>query len=182
MGFEPDGDLDPRGLDSLGILDPGGLTPLGILNPWGLPPLGILDPGRLAPLAILNTGRLDSLGTLDPGELFPLGILDPGGLAPLGILRTGKLVPLALLNPGELMFSLFSFLQYATFLGFLKRLLSSLLFIWFSLKSTNRKSSCFANLLNVAFHTRQRIINNRIVLKSTNRNIFKRCCHVLLIS
>ena len=115
----------------------------------GVGPFEDLESRGVEPDGDLNSGGLDPLGILNPGELAPLGILDPGLFAPLAILNTGRLAPLGILNPGELMFSLFSFLQYATFLGFLKRLLmSSLLFIWFSLKSTNRKTSCFFDLLN----------------------------------
>ena len=130
-----------KGAEIVGHFESRGVGPFGDLESRGVGPDGDLNPGGLDPLGILN-----------PGELAPLGILDPGGLAPLGILNPGRLAPLGILNPGVLMFSLSSFLQYATFLGFLKRLLtSSLLFIWFSLKSTNRKSSCFVHLLNVAF-------------------------------
>ena len=125
----------------VGYFESRGVGPFGDLESRGVEPDGDLDPGGLDPLGILN-----------PGELAPLGTLDPGGLAPLAILNTGMLAPLGILDPGELMFSLFSFLKYATFLGFLKGLLmSSLLFIWFSLKSTNRKSSCLVHLLNVTF-------------------------------
>ena len=119
---------------------------------WGAGPFEDFESRAVEPDGDLNSGGLDPLGILNPGELAPLGILDPGLFAPLAILNTGRLAPLGILNTGELMFSLFSFLQYATFLGFLKRLLmSSLLFIWFSLKSTNRKTSCFFDLLNMAF-------------------------------
>ena len=120
---------------------------VGYFASRGVGPFGDLESRGVEPDGDLNSGGLDSLGILNPGELAPFGILDPGLFAPLAILNTGRLASLGILNPGELMFSLFSFLQYATFLGFLKRLLmSSLLFIWFSLKSTNRKTSCF-------FHT-----------------------------
>ena len=130
-----------KGAEIVGHFESRGVGPFGDLESRGVGPDGDLNPGGLDPLGILN-----------PGELAPLGILAPWGLAPLRIL-----------NAGVLMFSLLSSLKYATFLGFLKRLLmSSLPFIWFSLKSTNRKSSCFVHLLNVAF---QELKKRRILVK-----------------
>ena len=114
--------------------------------------VGYFESRRVGPFGDLESRGVGPDGDLNPVGLDPLGFLNPGELAPLGILDPGRLAPLAILNTGELLFSLLSSLRYATFLGFLKRLLmSSLLFIWFSLKSTNRKSSCLVHLLNVTF-------------------------------